>query len=62
MNCTHCGKRVVLIPSAAKRAARDVTGKTAAYYTKLFPRHTKCELELRDNRAEALRSVGKPLD
>lgn len=52
----------MLIPSAAERAAKDVTGKTAAYYAKLFPRHAKCELELRDNRAEALRSVGKPLD
>ena len=48
MNCTHCGKRVVLIPSATERAAKDVTGKTAACYIKLFPRHAKCELELRE--------------
>lgn len=47
MNCTHCGKRVVLVPSATERAAKDITGKTAEYYTKLFPRHAECELELR---------------
>ena len=62
MNCTHCGKPVVLIPSAKERALKDVTGKSAAYYTSLFPRHAACEQALRDNRAEALRSVGKPLD
>lgn len=62
MNCTHCGKPVVLIPSAVERARTDVTGKSAAYYTSLFPRHAACELALRENRAEALRSVGKPLD
>ena len=62
MRCTHCNKEVVLIPSATERARKDVTGKSAAYYTALFPRHAACELALRNNRAEALRSVGKPLD
>lgn len=62
MNCTHCGKRVILLPSAAERAAKDITGKSAEYYTKLFPRHVECELALRNNRTKALRSVGKPLD
>ena len=47
MYCTICGKRVVLIPSAQERAAKDVTGKTADYYTKLFPRHSACELNKR---------------
>lgn len=48
MKCTHCKREIVLIPSAAERAKKDVTGKSAEYYTKLFPRHAKCELELRN--------------
>lgn len=59
MKCTHCGKEVVLIPSAKERAAKDATGKSAAYYTALFPRHAACELALRENRAAALAAVGK---
>lgn len=47
MNCTVCGKPVVLVPSAAERARSDVTGKTAAYYTKLFPTHASCTLSKR---------------
>lgn len=62
MRCTHCNKEIILTPSAAERARKDVTGKSAAYYTALFPRHAACELALRNNRAEALRSVGKPSD
>lgn len=62
MKCTHCGKEVVLLPSAAERAAKDVTGKSAAYYTSLFPRHAACELALRENRRAALAAVGKPAD
>ena len=44
MNCTICGKPVVLVPSAAERAAKDVTGKSAAYYTSLFTEHSACVL------------------
>lgn len=40
MNCTICGKPIVLVPSAAERAAKDVTGKSAAYYTSLFRQHS----------------------
>ena len=47
MNCLHCGKPIILIPSAAERAATDVTGKTASYYTELFTYHAKCTLQLR---------------
>jgi hypothetical protein len=47
MNCTVCGKPVVLVPSAAERARSDVTGKTAAYYTSLFPTHAACALSKR---------------
>jgi hypothetical protein len=48
MNCLHCYKPIVLIPSAAERAAKDVTGKTAECYTKLFQYHTECTLLLRN--------------
>lgn len=48
MNCTICGKPIVLVPSAAERARTDVTGKTAAYYTSLFTTHAKCTLEKRE--------------
>lgn len=47
MNCSICQKPITLSPSAAERAAKDVTGKTAAYYTSLFRTHTDCELEKR---------------
>lgn len=48
MNCTICKKPIVLVPSASERAAKDVTGKTAAYYTSLFTAHPDCILRKRD--------------
>lgn len=42
MNCSICGKPIILVPSAAERARSDVTGKTAAYYTGLFTEHSEC--------------------
>ena len=48
MNCTICNKEIELHPSARQRAAEDVTGKTAAYYTGLFKMHTKCALQKRE--------------
>ena len=45
MNCTICGKPVVLRPSASERAAK--VGGTAAYYTSLFPNHADCEIAQR---------------
>lgn len=47
MKCLHCHREIVLVPSAAERAAKDVTGKSAAYYTGLFQYHEACTLELR---------------
>jgi hypothetical protein len=47
MNCTHCAKPIVLVPSAAERAAKDVAGHPASYYTSLFTMHAECQLELR---------------
>lgn len=47
MNCTICGKPIVLVPSAAERAAKDVSGKPAAYYTSLFTSHSECQVAKR---------------
>jgi hypothetical protein len=48
MVCKFCNKKVILVPSAEERARKDVTGKTAAYYTALFPHHSACWLAVRD--------------
>lgn len=45
--CTICGKPIVPSPSAAERAAKDVTGKSAAYYTSLFTVHSACMIAKR---------------
>lgn len=47
MNCTLCGKPIQLVPSAAERAAKDLSGKPASYYTNLFREHTECLLNKR---------------
>lgn len=47
MNCTICNKPIQLNPSAAERAAADITGKTAAYFDRLFTTHTECVLAKR---------------
>lgn len=47
MNCKICNKPIVLGPTAAERAAKDTTGKTATYYTNLFQTHATCALEQR---------------
>ena len=52
--CTICGTKIVLTPTAAERAAKDCTGKTAAHYTAIFVRHSSCELVKRDGTPEQL--------
>lgn len=54
MNCTICGKKIVLVPSAEERAKKDVTGKTAAYYTSLFTTHSACALAERQRSTSEL--------
>jgi len=54
MNCSICQKPITLSPSASERAAKDVTGKTAAYYTSLFRTHADCKLEKRKRDTRAL--------
>lgn len=50
MNCKHCHKPIILVPSAAERAAKDVTGKTADHYIRQFEYHAACTLALRTSR------------
>lgn len=47
-SCTICGKPIALVPSAKERAAKDVTGKSAAYYEGLFTYHSECSLRKRE--------------
>lgn len=47
MNCTICGKPIILVPSAEERAKKDVSGRTAAYYRGLFREHSECALKKR---------------
>lgn len=54
MNCTICHKPIKLVPSAAERARKDVTGKTANYYTQIFRTHATCDLEQREAGLRAL--------
>lgn len=45
MNCTHCNKPIVLVPSARERAQRY--GGTPESYTRLFTAHAQCQLDAR---------------
>ena len=58
MNCTICSKPIKLVPSAKERAARDATGKSAAYYTNMFTEHAQCVIDKRERETlELMRSV-----
>ncbi len=52
--CLICSKPIVLIPTAAERAAKDVSGKTAQYYLDLFTIHAECQLKKRSSEAAEL--------
>lgn len=54
MKCKICNQEIFLIPSAAERAAKDVTGKSAAYYTSLFEYHSACTIAKREASERAL--------
>ena len=54
MNCTLCGKKIVLSPSAAERAAKDGSHKPASYFTNLFTEHTDCVIQKRNKEASEL--------
>lgn len=56
MNCTICGKRIVLKPSAAERA-RKYGGKPSDY-TRLFTTHTECFVTKRSQESiELMRKI-----
>lgn len=46
MNCTICGKPIVLVPSAVERAAKY--GGKPSDYTKLFTTHSECSIAKRE--------------
>lgn len=45
-NCTICGKKIVLIPSAKERAAKY--GGRPEDYTRLFTAHAQCQIDKRN--------------
>ena len=55
MNCTICGKKITLVPSAKERA--DKYGGKPADYTKLFTEHTQCVLDKREAETTALMRI-----
>lgn len=58
MDCTICGKLIVLVPSAEERA-RKFGGK-ASDYTKLFTSHASCSIKQREEGTlELMRRIRK---
>lgn len=51
-NCTICGKKIVLVPSAEERAAKF--GGKASDYTKLFTTHSDCAVKQRSQESTDL--------
>lgn len=54
MDCIHCNKPIILVPSAEERAAKDIAGNSVAHYNKLFREHTECALLKREEDTIAL--------
>ena len=52
MNCTYCGKRIVLVPSAQERAKK--CGGRPSDYTRLFTAHSTCLVAARTLESVAL--------
>lgn len=52
MNCTICGKPIVLIPSAKERAQKY--GGVAQDYTRLFTEHDDCLIKKRSEESVEL--------
>jgi hypothetical protein len=46
VNCSICGKKIVLVPSASERAKRY--GGRASDYTALFTYHAQCMTDKRN--------------
>lgn len=57
MNCTICGKKIVLIPSAAERVKKY--GGTEDYYRRLFTTHSECAVRQRSQASiDLMRQLG----
>lgn len=52
MNCTICGKRIILMPSAKARA--DKYGGSPKDYIRLFTSHAECAINKREAETIAL--------
>lgn len=52
VNCTICGKPIVLVPSAQERAAR--VGGSPSDYVKLFREHGQCVIDKRNKETSEL--------
>lgn len=51
-NCTICGKKIVLVPSAADRAKKF--GGEASDYVKMFTTHSECAVNKRSQESTDL--------
>lgn len=51
-NCTHCGKPIVLTPSATERAKKF--GGVPSDYTNLFTIHSECLIQKRNEETSEL--------
>lgn len=52
MNCTICGKKIVLVPSAQERSKKY--GMPPSHYTNLFTTHSDCLVQKRNQEATKL--------
>lgn len=58
MNCSICGKPIVLVPSARERANK--AGGVPSDYTKLFTAHVRCVIDKRNKETlELMHSITK---
>ena len=46
MNCSICGKKIILVPSAKERA--ELYGGKPSDYVKLFTEHSECLIQKRE--------------
>jgi hypothetical protein len=51
-NCTHCGKPIILVPSAKERAEKF--GGRPEDYTSQFTIHPECQIEKRKKETSEL--------
>jgi hypothetical protein len=59
MNCTICGKKITLVPSAKERA--DKYGGKPSDYTKLFTQHSSCAIDKRERETlELMHRLNQP--